>query len=565
MKNIRFKEIAFMSYKGVARRISLNHDLIVIAGGNESGKSCILKSLYYTLGASVYPFAKRWSEGNIISMLKFSVDNVNLKAVRMGNDVYVFNPNNTLNFHEKDKTRIASKLGQLLGVDILFKDSKGKEKTFSTGYLFMPFYLDQDKGWDQPLNSFMGLSGVGSKHNAIMYHTGVINNEFYVYKSKLEEAENRKKNLESEIAGSLRFKKEAMKRFAKYERLPFSEEDFSEGINEVLEKLSDLKSKQKKNLQELEKLYSIKYSYQFNIDQLKDNINEIEKDFKYALKSESELCCPMCGATVENDIFARFNMLDDKDRCKDLLIDNNVKLDEIKERIAEKEQLSSDIREEICELQARINLQGEKVTLNEMFDAKLKEYVEDVVNQTVGKLLEEQHKLEMIIAENKDQVKRLQKNDKKSIVEKDFDKYVKTALKKFGVTGEGSKKHLLGGKIKTTGSNIVKNVIAYSYAYLYVMQKYGCPFFGPIVIDEPKQKGIDDNGFVSILNSIVNDRPTGSQLILSVTNSELSDINASYNPVILHNGQDVMNEDEFLDVKNEIEDLVYGNFELQAY
>ena len=112
-------------------------------------------------------------------MLKFSVDNVNLKAVRMGNDVYVFNPDNTLNFHEKDKTRIASKLGRLLGVDILFKDSKGKEKTFSTGYLFMPFYLDQDKGWDQPLNSFLGLSGVGSKHNAIMYHTGVINDEFY--------------------------------------------------------------------------------------------------------------------------------------------------------------------------------------------------------------------------------------------------------------------------------------------------------------------------------------------------------------------------------------------------
>lgn len=564
MKNIRFREISFLSYKGVARRINLDNDLLVVAGGNESGKSSILKSLYYTLGATVHPFARRWVEGNVVTMLKFTVDGINYKAVRMGNDVYVFNPDNSLNFRENDKIKIASRLGNLFGINILFKDSKGKTKTFTTGYMFMPFYIDQDKGWDQPLNSFTGLSGIGGKHNALLYHTGVIDDEFYVYKSLLEEAETRKKDVISEVTGSMRFKSEAMKRFSKNEILPFSVDEFNKGISVVIAKLSDLKDKQKKILQELEKLYSIKYSYQFNIDQLKENINEIDKDFKYALKSELEICCPMCGATVENDAFARFKMLDDKDRCKDLLIDNNIKLDEIKEKIAEKEKLSDDIKNEIEDLQAQINRRSEQVTLNEMFEAKLKEYVETIVNETTGKLFDEQHRLEIIIAENKDRIKRLQKNDKKSMVEKDFDSYVRKALREFGVMGEGQKRHTLGGRVKTTGSNIVKNVIAYTYAYLYVMQKYGCPFFAPIVIDEPKQKGIDDNGFVSILNSIVNDRPEGSQLILSLTESELSVLNAEYNSIILPNGQDVMNTEEFPSVKDEIEELVYGNFELHA-
>lgn len=564
MKSIRFREIAFLSYKGVARRINLNHDLVVIVGGNETGKSCILKSLYYTLGASVHPFAQRWVEGNVITLLKLSVDGINYKVVRMGNDIYVFNPDNTLNFHERDKIQFATKFGNLLGINILYKDSKGKDKAFTSGFMFMPFYLDQDKGWDQPLSSFTGLSNAGGKHNAILYHTGIIDDEFYVYKSRMEEAETRKRAANNEMAASFRFRQEAMKRFAKYDVLPFTVEEFNEGINEVMTKLNSLKEKQKDLLCELEKLYSIKYSYQFNIDQLKDNIEEIEKDFKYALRSEMKICCPMCGATVENDTFARFQMLDDKDRCKDLLIDNNTKLDEIKEKISSKEKISQSIRLEIDELQERINHRSNKVTLDEMFEAKLRGYVDDIVGDATDKLREEISRLDVIIFESKESLKRLQKNDKKNMVENDFDQYVKSSLRKFGIYGD-DKKHLLGSKIKTTGSSVIKYVIAFTYAYLNVMKKYSCPLFAPIVIDEPKQKGIDDNGFVSILNSIVYDRPQETQLILSLTDNELLHLNAEYKPILLRNGHDVMNIEEYDDVKTEIEELVYGNFELQQY
>ena len=558
MKNIRFKEITFLSYKGKARRINLDNDLIVVVGGNQSGKTSILKSLYYTLGATVHPFPKHWAEGNIISMLKFSIDGVNYKVVRIGNDIYLFNPDNTLNFCESNRTIIANKLGNLLGIHIFFKDVMGKNKSFSIGYMFMPFYIDQDKGWDQPLNSFSGLSGLGSKFSALLYQTGIIDDDFYVYKSKLDEAENKKKGVVDELTGSLKFKKEVMKRFSMYNQLPFTEDDFNKGISNVLDNLSRLKEKQKTLLIELEKLYSIKYSYQFNIDQLKDNIKEINKDFNYALKSETELCCPMCGASVSNDAFARFKMLDDRDRCKDLLVENNTKLDDIKEKIEEKEQLSSDIKNEIEALQETINRRSEQVSVKEMFESKLKEYVEEIVNDTTSKLFNEQARLERIIEDCKSRIKFLQKNDKKTMVEHDFDNYVKNALQKFGITGDLNKKYTIGSRIKTTGSNIVKNVIAYTYGYLYIMQKYCGPLFAPIVIDEPKQKGIDDNGFISIINSIINDRPKDSQLILSLTDSEFSFIDIDVEPVYLQSGEEVLKSDEFDSVKSEIESYIYG-------
>lgn len=564
MRNIRFKQLVMMSYKGVARKIDLDHDVLVVAGGNESGKSSILKTLYYTLGASVRPFAKRWLEGNIVSLLRFTIDEINYKAVRMGNDVYVFNPDNSLCFHDNDKNRIATKLGNLLGLNMTFKDSKGKEKAFSVGYMFMPFYLEQDKGWDQPWDSFTNLSSIGGRRNAMLFHTGIIDDEFYVYKCQLEEAEERKKKVVEELAGNLQFKKEAMKRLENSEILPFTPDEYERGLKEVLSRLSELKESQQKSLQELEKLYAVKYSYQFNIDQLKDNLKEIDKDFKYALKSETEICCPMCGAVVENDAFARFKMLDDRDRCKDLLIENNKKLDDIREKIVEKELLTEETKKEIENLQARINRRDADVSWQEMFEAKLKDYINVIVSERTECLIDERRKLDGIILENKEKMKRLQKNDKKGMVEKDFDICVKGMLRKFGVSREAQKKYTLGSRVKTQGSNVVKHVIAYTYSYYQVMQKYGCPLFAPIVIDEPKQKGVDDNGFTSILDSIINDRPKGSQLILSLNNSELSFIYSKYDLIKLQEGQEVLDKEEFKEVKEEIEELVYGNFQLEA-
>lgn len=556
MKKIRFKEIALMSYSGVARRINLDDDLVIIAGGNESGKSTILKTLYYTLGASVHPFAQRWEQANVASLLKFTIDGANFKAVRMANDVYVFNPDNTLCFHDHNKHTIASKMNELLGIPPFFKDSEGNDLTLSMGGLFMPFYIDQDKGWDQPWNSLLGLNG--GKHNAMLFHTGAINEEYYSYKCLLDKTEARLKDVVNEISGSLKFKSTFMEKYKESEKLPFTNEDFNRGIQDVINKLTELKDEQKRILQELEKLYAAKYSYQFNIDQLKENIIEIDKDFHYALKSPTELCCPMCGATVENGPFERFKMLDDRDRCKNLLIDNNKHLEELVEKIRAKEIVSENIKKKIEELQAAINKKNERVSLEEMFIEKMKEHVDTVMTQATNKLMEEKIKLERETKYYKDNIKRVSKEDVKKQIEKDFEAYIRQTLRNFKQDkSEYQKRFRLGGKIKTTGSNLVKHIMAYTYAYFYVMLKYNCPFFAPVVIDEPKQKGLDDNGFSSIIDFIINERPQGSQLILSLTDSELNSLPDSYNSIMLYSGHDVMNTDEYDSVKQEIDDLIY--------
>lgn len=422
----------------------------------------------------------------------------------------------------------------------------------------MPFYIDQDHGWDQPWNSLLRLDG--GKHNAMMFHVGAINEDYYSFKSLLDAAELKLKGIVEEIMGSNKFKNTFLNRYKDVGKLPFTDEDFQRGIDDVLSRLSELKEEQNKILQELEKLYGIRYSYQFNINQLKENIKEIDKDFKYALKSPHELCCPMCGAMVGNGPYERFRMLDDRDRCKNLLIENNRRLEQVNIRISEKEKLSAEIKKKIEELQEAINKKTERVSLEEMFIEKMKEHVETVMTETVDALIADKVKCESEIAYYKNNLKMVSKDDVRLTIQKEFDNYMRSTLRRLGLERNESQKHYsLGGKVKTTGSNIVKMVIAYTYAYYYVMMKHNCPVFAPIVIDEPKQNGLDDNGFSSIIDFIIHSRPADSQLILSLTDSELKMLTEDFNPIMLHSGQDVMKEDEYSSVKDEIEELVYEN------
>ena len=160
----------------------------------------------------------------------------------MVSDVYVFNPDGTLCFHETEKQKIAVKINELFGISPFHNDPLGNEITLPVGCLFMPFYIDQDHGWDQPRNSLLRL--MGGKHNAMMFHVGAINEEYYSYKSLLDVAESTLKNIIDEITGSTKFKNTFMERYKKVDKLPFTDKDFKRGIDDVLSKLSSLKGEQ---------------------------------------------------------------------------------------------------------------------------------------------------------------------------------------------------------------------------------------------------------------------------------------------------------------------------------
>ena len=121
MKNIRFKEILFLSYKErKARRINLDSDVVVIKGGNGTGKSCLLKSLYGVFGASVNKYPEGWEPYNIVVLLKFQIDGVTHRAMRIGKDFYLLNPDKSYFSETNSMEDQAKALSKLFGLDLYY-------------------------------------------------------------------------------------------------------------------------------------------------------------------------------------------------------------------------------------------------------------------------------------------------------------------------------------------------------------------------------------------------------------------------------------------------------------
>lgn len=74
MKKIKFIQIQFLSYREKrGLTINLDYHVVIIKGANGSGKSSLIKSLYYSLGTEIEVWPQRWLDANIIYLCESAV------------------------------------------------------------------------------------------------------------------------------------------------------------------------------------------------------------------------------------------------------------------------------------------------------------------------------------------------------------------------------------------------------------------------------------------------------------------------------------------------------------
>lgn len=563
MKNIRFKEILFLSYKEKkARRISLDSDVVVIKGGNGTGKSCLLKSLYGVFGAQVNKYPEGWEPHFIVVVLKFQIDGVMHRAMRIGKDFYLLNPDKTYFSETNSMEDQAKALSMLFGLDLYYYSDQSQKKRLPVGCYFMPFYIDQDSGWQQPWSSFTQVGNEQVKRNVMLYYTGVVNYDYYLTKSHLMSLQNEyrkwrnEKEIQNNFISIIKDKLEASN------TMSLTEDAFKEEINSFVLKIQDLKEKQNNILKELEELYFDKMFKENRITALHANIKAIEEDFNYAMHHEDVLICPVCGAQTENTTLARLGMNIDKEDSRELILKYKMELDEVKKRIEKANKKSDELKHQIDEIETLVTTKKEEYTLKEYLDNKVIEKLQTLFYENEKEFKQNIERVEGNISEEEERLKSLKGTNRLKVILDDFNAYLRSFSKELGSSLDKNKLHGLGEKIKGSGSSHPKETLAYFFSYLTIMHKYSTPVMMPIVIDEFKQNGVTDQSIDKMIGFAINHRPKNGQVIYSVSD----DYSAMDNCVktITLDGETLMSKDDYSSVRNEVDDILNKNFRLRG-
>ena len=562
MRNIRFKEILFLSYREKkAKRINLDSDVVVVKGGNGTGKSCLLKSLYGVFGAHVNKYPEGWDPHFIVVLLKFQIDGVTHRALRIGRDYYLLNPDNTAISETISMDEQAKSLSMLFGFDLYYYSDQSQKKRLPVGCYFMPFYIDQDSGWQQPWSSFTQVGNEQVKRNVMLYYTGVVNYDYYLSKSHLQSLQNEHRRWKNERTIQNNFISIIRDKLKSNSTMSLTEDAFKEEIETFVIRIQDLKERQNKILKELEELYYDNLFKESRVASLHANIKAIEEDFNYAIQHEDMLICPVCGAQTENTALARYGMNVDKEESRELIMKYKMELDEIKKKIERANKKSDELKKQIEEIEALITTKKEEYTLKEYLDNKVIEKLQSIFYENEQEFENNIERLEEEIKGEEDKLKSLKGTSRLKVILDDFNACLRVYSKELGSAFDESKPHGLGEKIKGSGSSHPKETLAYFFSYLTIMHKYSTPIMLPIVIDEFKQNGSTDQSVDKMIGFAISHRPKNGQVIYSVSD----EYTASCDNVmtVSLDGDTLMNENDYISVRNEIDDILNKNFKLR--
>lgn len=559
MKKIEFIQIQFLSYREKKGRIiSLDHSTVIIRGGNGSGKSSIMKSIYYSLGAEIEIWPQEWLNANIIYLLKFKIDGVIYQSLRIGSEIIVYNCDGSFRFRSQSLWESANNFSKLLEINFEMMDSDGHLKPTSLGYLFAPFYIDQDRGWNGIWSSFCKLGIPNGKATMLLFHSGVLTYDYNKKKNELIKTQKEIKGYTQAIQLINNFIKQLKQQFSKG-TLTYDIEKFRSEKEKLITKSEELKRTQKAILSKLSELYNQKLSLEFQLKQVAESIKEIEKDYNYSLKADNVLVCPICYSKIENNAIGRFEMCHDLDQSKDLKIClqeqlkiTNIEIDHIEIR-------SQELVKQIVEIQELLKIKKENYSFADIIDSLVNQKLHDAIDDQEILLNEEKNKKIILESELNETLKNLDNKDRRKQINYTFESFIKKAYSFLKIPKSNTIPKKMTTQVKGVGSAFPRCIMAFSYSMLDTINHYSTAVFAPIVVDSPRQRAIDAATLKNLNNFLIQCRPEGSQLILGINDDDsFDDVDCLL--ITMEKERTILNIDDYSTVKRNVETLLGNSF-----
>lgn len=164
-----------------AKRVGLSKGKnLITSEHNHVGKSVIMKSIYYSLGAEVFfpPPIKRIS---LFTFIDFELNQHRYRVARLKNSFQLYCDGVFFSAYSSVGD-FGNKLSELFSLDISLV-AKGDEKNIvkcPPAYYYLPYYIDQENGWSPTSSSFDRMSqfDLNQRKSSYFFHLGALDGAY---------------------------------------------------------------------------------------------------------------------------------------------------------------------------------------------------------------------------------------------------------------------------------------------------------------------------------------------------------------------------------------------------
>lgn len=528
-------------------------DNLITSEKNSLGKSVLMKSIYHTLGADS-AFDKYFNEENVLFENEFEYGVNTYDILRYKNQFAILKNKQLIDFINSGcRTRLAEFFKNELGLSVFLKNRNKTTEIAPPAYLFIPYFLDQDRSWKEEQEPFskktMNQYDSMSRNDLYLYHLGLYSSDYGRLKSEIETLTRNISELETKL-----------KTYdVEYQKIKIIIDNSNIITNvEELESLYRVKSKEVNSLIEIQKNLT---NQLFLIDQqrfnyllsIKNNKKIIDKLKNNRNPNTLLIQCPHCNEEIDielkKDIAEIYSIIVIEKENESMELEIKQLEAQIKNKKNEINELSEQINK-IIEENNRNRSDYERYITRKALSSLLDEQL-----RTIGQISSEIEKSKFQREQKNETLKKLK--EKTEIARNSFCSNYSNYLLSLDVTLFNSEDIHAFKKLTLSGSQNVRSTLAFFYAFLKVKHEYNSDSFNfPLVIDSPREGEQDEENSSCILNFVLDENLGDVQRIIAsvnarkyLTDNKLSNINI----IELTNEQGhVMTSNDFKENENEI-------------
>lgn len=526
MKRLILKKLVIISQKNEeAKIIEFDDKLTVITGDNpngktinRTGKSLVMKSIYYSLGAKLKKYTTNWDSLQISTIVSFSYDGI---------DYELYRDKNSFILRTKDEFKFFASISELKKYYVEFFNfylkmpiKKGDENSVYAypGAIFMPFYIDQDKGWSGSWDSFSDVFTGKWKPEILLYHMGVRTKEYYDLIDEKVELETEQRENKRQLKTYEAVIKNHTEKYKDYLDINLDAEYFADDIlcltNELnlqLGKKNEIKNELVNCFNEMKELEEIYSSADSVYRELLSDVDFVESEL-----TEEEIVCPICGTIHKNSVENKFHLYSEIEECEKIIQEYFIEREKIEKKIAKQSQELDALNDYISKINEILNRKRDEVTFKEVVVAEGSKSI-------LADMQKEQKKLQNRYAFVEDRLSSIIKEQtaiskKGTYITKDYLTRLNVALQMLNVTDiDSGDLKAFKASFTSGGNDLPCAILAQVFTLYSVAVKHSKTVCAPIVMDAIFQQEPAEEKINTIWNYVLNHQPVESQLILSTT------------------------------------------------